>query len=215
MIKILLATMMTFLISGISYADELRLEAGASASLGDYTLTAEEQTRQELTVSTDLVTKAAPYEHTVFAVSKQVLEGPNGAVGVQLRIRNTNTDGESKNRISLDLNSDGGLPLLGLRVQNRLRLQLDEHSDITTIGTEDLRVRDQITLSKDVLGTTVSVGDELHVGTDASIKENRIVAALSKEVCKGFSVRAEYFRQHMVDGQDDANVVTAAATLRF
>ena len=30
--------MMTFLISGVSYADELRLEAGASAQLGDYTL---------------------------------------------------------------------------------------------------------------------------------------------------------------------------------
>lgn len=214
MIKILLATMMTFLISGVSYADELRLEAGASANLGDYTLTAEEQTRQDLTVSADLVTKAAPYEHTVFAVGKQVLEGPNGQVGVQLRIRNTNTAGESKNRISVDVNTDGGLPL-GLRVQNRVRLQLDETSDITTATVDGLRVREQLTLSKDVLGVTLSVGDEVHIGTDAKIKENRIAAALSRDVCEGFSVRAEYFRQHMVDGQDDANVVTVAATLRF
>jgi len=208
--KTLLATMMALLISGVSYADELRLEAAASAKVGDLTLTVEEQTRQDLAVSADLVTKAAPYEHTVFAVGKKVAEG----VDAQLRIRNTNTNGTSENRISLDLNAGKALPL-GLNLQNRLRLQLDEHSDITAVGASDVRVRDQLTLSKDVLGTTVSVGDELHVSTDASIKENRIVAAISKKVCEGFSVRAEYFRQHLVEGQDDANVVTAAATLRF
>ena len=212
--KTLLATMMTFLISGVSYADELRLEAGASAQLGDYTLKVEEQTRQELTVSEDLVTKAAPYEHTVFAIGKDVLAGPNGTVDLQLRIRNTNTAGESKNRVSLDVNSNSELPI-GLKLQNRLRLQLDEHADITAVGASDFRVRDQLTLSKDVLGTTVFVGDEIHVGTDATIKENRIVAAVAKKICEGFSVRAEYFRQHMVEGQDDANVVTAMATLSF
>ena len=212
--KTLLATMMTFLISGVSYADELRLEAGASATLGDYTLKVEEQTRQELTVNADLVTKAAPYEHTVFAVGKEIASGPIGSADAQLRIRNTNTGGESKNRVSLDVNSKHTLPL-GLNLQNRLRIQLDETADITAVGAEDFRVRDQLALSMDVLGAAISVGDELHVGTDGKIKENRIVTTISKELCKGFSVRAEYFRQNMVEGQDDANVVTAMATLSF
>ena len=89
---------MALMISGVSYADELRLEASASAKLGDLTLTVEEQVRHDLGVSEEMVTTAAPYEHTVFAATKSV----GDKLDLTLRVRNTNTAGASTNRLSLD-----------------------------------------------------------------------------------------------------------------
>ena len=211
--KALLATVMAFLVSSVANADELRLEASASAKVGDNTLTVEEQVRHDLSISEDMVTKAAPYEHTVFAIGRSLNE--NNAV--QFRVRNTNTNGTSENRLSLDLNSSVSLPL-GVGLQNRLRLQLDETADITTVGAGDLRLREQIMLSKTVklpfVSLDVSVGDEIHINDKGGIIENRITAAVTQEVCPGLTARAEYFRQQNTD-LDDANVVTVSAALRF
>ena len=211
--KALLATVMAFLVSSVANADELRLEASASAKVGDNTLTVEEQVRHDLSISEDMVTKAAPYEHTVFAIGRDLNE--NNAV--QFRVRNTNTAGTSENRLSLDLNSSVSLPF-GVGLQNRLRLQLDETADITAVGSENLRLREQILLSKTVtlpfVSVDVSVGDEIHISNEGQIKENRITAAAATEVCPGLSARAEYFRQQNT-GTDDANVVTVSAQLRF
>jgi len=210
--KALLATVMAFLVSSVGYADELRLEAGASAKLGDNTLTVEEQTRHDLSISEDMVTKAAPYEHTVFAIGRAL--GDNNAV--QFRVRNTNTNGTSENRLSLDLNTSVSLPY-GIGLQNRLRLQLDETGDITTVTTDDLRLREQISVTRTValpfVSLDLAVGDEIHA--DASgITENRIQASATTEVCPGVTATAGYFRQMMTEG-DDANVVTLSAALRF
>ena len=210
--KALLATVMAFLVSSVANADELRLEAAASAKLGDNTLTVEEQVRHDLSISEDMVTKAAPYEHTVFAIGRSLNE--NNAV--QFRVRNTNTAGTSENRLSLDLNSSVPLPL-GIGLQNRLRLQLDETADITAVEETDLRLREQIMISKTIklpfVSLDLSVGDEIHADVNG-IKENRILAAAATEVVEGLTARAEYFRQQMTEG-DDANVVTVSASLRF
>ena len=210
--KALLATIMAFLVSSVSYADELRLEASASAKLGDNTLTVEEQVRHDLSISEDMVTKAAPYEHTVFAIGRSL----NDNNAVQFRVRNTNTAGTSENRLSLDLNSSVSLPM-GVGLQNRLRLQLDETADITAVDETDMRVREQITISKTVnlpfVSLDLSIGDEIHADVNG-VKENRIQAAASTEICEGLTARAEYFRQQMTDA-DDANVVTVSAALRF
>ena len=210
--KALLATVMAFLVSSVGYADELRLEASATAQLGDFTLSAEEQTRHDLSISEDMVTKAAGYEHTVFAVSRDLTEN----MDLQLRIRNTNTGGTSENRVSLDVNNGIALPF-GIKLDNRVRLQLDEHADVTQVGAEQLRVREQITLTKSldlkVATVDVSVGDEIHVTQDG-VSENRIAAGLSTEVCAGITARADYFRQQNTDG-DDANVVTLSAAINF
>ena len=53
--KLLMTTIMALMISGVSYADELRLEAKASAKLGDLTLSVEEQVRHNLEVSEEMV----------------------------------------------------------------------------------------------------------------------------------------------------------------
>jgi hypothetical protein len=210
--KALLATIMAFLVSSVSYADELRLEASASAKVGENTLTVEEQVRHDLSISEDMVTKAAPYEHTVFAIGRSL----NDSNAVQFRVRNTNTAGTSENRLSLDLNSSVSLPL-GVGLQNRLRLQLDETADIAAVEETDLRVREQVTISKTVnlpfISLDLSIGDEIHADVNG-IKENRILAAAKTEVCEGVTARAEYFRQQMT-GADDANVVTVSAALRF
>jgi opacity protein-like surface antigen len=210
--KALLATIMAFLVSSVSYADELRLEASASAKLGDNTLTVEEQVRHDLSISEDMVTKAAPYEHTVFAIGRSL--GDNNAV--QLRVRNTNTNGTSENRLSLDLNSNVSLPY-GIGVDNRLRLQLDETADITTVTTGDMRLREQISLTRNVtlpfLSVDLAVGDEIHVD-ETGIKENRVIASAATEVTDNITAKAEYFRQMMTEG-DDANVVWISAALRF
>ena len=210
--KALLATIMAFLVSSVSYADELRLEASASAKLGDNTLTVEEQVRHDLSISEDMVTKAAPYEHTVFAIGRSL--GDNNAV--QFRVRNTNTNGTSENRLSLDLNSNVSLPY-GIGVDNRLRLQLDETADITTVTTGDMRLREQISLTRNValpfLSVDLAVGDEIHVD-ETGIKENRVIASASTEVTDNITAKAEYFRQMMTEG-DDANVVWISAALQF
>ena len=211
--KALLATIMAFLVSSVSYADELRLEAGASAKLGDNTLTVEEQTRHDLSISEDMVTKAAPYEHTVFAIGRAL----NDNNAVQFRVRNTNTNGTSENRLSLDLNSSVSLPY-GIGIENRLRLQLDETGDITTVGAEDMRLREWVSVTRNValpfVSLDLAVGDEIHLNSEGQITENRLLASASTEVCAGITARAEYFRQMMTEG-DDANVVTVSAALRF
>ena len=210
--KALLATVMAFLVSGVSYADELRLEATATANLGDNTLTVEEQTRHDLSISEDMVTKAAPYEHTVFAIGRAL--GDNN--DVQFRVRNTNTAGTSENRLSLDLNSNVSLPY-GIGLENRLRLQLDETGDITTVTADDMRLREQISVTRTValpfVSVELAVGDEIHADT-TGITENRIQASATTEVCPGLSATAGYFRQMNTDG-DDANVVTVSAALTF
>ena len=192
--KALLATVMAFLVSSVGYADELRLEAGASAKLGDNTLTVEEQTRHDLSISGDMVTKAAAYQHTVVAVSRDLSDN----IGLALRVRNTSTNGTSENRLSLDMNAKAGLPL-GIGLTNRLRFQIDENSDITAITADDLRLREEVRLTKTVnlsfVSLDVSVGDEVHISSEGKIKENRISAAVTNEVCSGLTARAEYFRQ--------------------
>jgi hypothetical protein len=196
----------------VANADELRLEASATAKLGDNTLSVEEQTRHDLSISEDMVTKAAPYEHTVFAIGRAL--GDNNAV--QFRVRNTNTNGTSENRLSLDLNSNVSLPL-GIGLENRLRLQLDETADITTVTTGDLRLREQISLTRNVtlpfVSVDLAIGDEIHVD-ETGIKENRVSASATTDVTDNITARAEYFRQMMTEG-DDANVVTVSAAIRF
>jgi hypothetical protein len=210
--KALLATIMAFLVSSVSYADELRLEASASAKLGDNTLTVEEQVRHDLSISEDMVTKAAPYEHTVFAIGRKLTDNAD----VQLRVRNTNTNGTSENRLSLDVNAGVSLPL-GIGLQNRLRLQMDEVADIAAVTTGHLRLREQVALTRTVtlpfLALDLSVADEIHVG-ETGIKENRVIASASTSVTDNITARAEYFRQMMTDG-DDANVVWVSAALHF
>jgi len=210
--KALLATVVAFLVSSVSYADELRLEAGASAKVGDNTLTVEEQVRHDLSISEDMVTKAAPYEHTVFAIGRAL--GSNN--DVQFRVRNTNTNGTSENRLSLDLNSNISLPY-GIGIENRLRLQLDETADITAVTADDMRLREQISVTRSValpfVSLDLAVGDEIHVDT-TGITENRVIASVTTEVCDGLTATAGYFRQMMTEG-DDANVVTVSAALRF
>jgi len=211
--KALLATVMAFLVSSVGYADELRLEASASAELGGNTVSVEEQTRHDLSISGDMVTKPAPYEHTVVAVSRDLSDN----IGLALRVRNTNTGGTSENRISLDMNATAGLPL-GIGLTNRLRFQIDENSDITAITADDLRLREEVRLTKTVnlsfVSLDVSVGDEVHISSEGKIKENRISASVANEVCPGLTARAEYFRQQNTDA-DDANVVFVSAALRF
>ena len=178
--KALLATIMAFLVSSVSYADELRLEASATANLGDNTLTVEEQTRHDLSISEDMVTKAAPYEHTVFAIGRKL----NDNNAVQFRVRNTNTNGTSENRLSLDLNSSVSLPY-GIGIENRLRLQMDETADITTVTADNMRLREQISVTRNVtlpfVSLDLAVGDEIHLNSDGSITENRIQASASTE----------------------------------
>ena len=210
--KALLATIMAFLVSSVSYADELRLEASASAKLGDNTLTVEEQVRHDLSISEDMVTKAAPYEHTVFAIGRKLTDNAD----VQLRVRNTNMNGTSENRLSLDVNAGVSLPL-GIGLQNRLRLQMDEVADIAAVTTGHLRLREQVALTRTVtlpfLALDLSVADEIHVG-ETGIKENRVIASAVTSVTDNITARAEYFRQMMTEG-DDANVVTVSAAIRF
>ena len=114
------------------------------------------------------------------------------------------------------MNNGVALPL-GIKLDNRLRLQLDEHGDVTQVGAEQLRLREQIMLTKSldlkVATVDVSVGDEIHVNQDG-VSENRILAGASTEVGAGVSVRAEYFRQQNTEG-DDANVVTLSAGINF
>ena len=210
--KALLATVMAFLVSGVSYADELRLEAGASAKLGDNTLSVTEQTRHDLSISGDMVTKPAGYEHTEFAVSRSVTEN----IGLSLGVRNTNTEGTSSNRLHLDLNAGVGLPM-GIGLSNRLRLQMEAGDDITAVTTDSLTLREKVTVSKTIalpfVSFDLSVADEIHAN-EGGITENRIEAAVTKEVCPGLAATAGYFRQMNTDG-DDANVVTVSAALTF
>ena len=102
-------------------------------------------------------------------------------------------------------------------MQNRLRLQLDETGDITAVDETDLRIREQIMISKNVnlhfFSLDLSIGDEIHADVNG-IKENRITAAAATSLTDNLSARAEYFRQQMT-GADDANVVTVSAQLRF
>jgi hypothetical protein len=211
--KALLATVMAFLVSSVGYADELRLDASASAELGGNTVSVEEQTRHDLSISGDMVTKAAAYEHTVVAVSRDLSD----KIGLALRVRNTNTGGTSENRISLDMNAAAGLPF-GIGITNRLRLQIDENSDITAITADDLRLREEVKLTKTVnlpfVNLDLSVGDEVHISSTGKIKENRVSASVANEVCPGLTAKAEYFRQMNTDS-DDANVVAVSAALRF
>ena len=211
--KALLATIMAFLVSSVSYADELRLEAGASAKLGDNTLTVEEQVRHDLSISEDMVTKAAPYEHTVFAIGRKLTDN----VDLQLRVRNTNMNGTSENRVSLDMNAGVSLPF-GIGLENRLRLQLDETADITAVTSGDVRLREQVALTRAVklafAELNLSIADEVHLG-EAGVKENRVIAAASTQVTDNITARAEYFRQMNNEGLDDANVVTVSAAIRF
>ena len=136
---------------------------------------------------------------------------------VQFRVRNTNTNGTSENRLSLDMKSDVSLTY-GIGIENRLRLQLDETADITAVTADDMRLREQISVTRNValpfVSLDLAVGDEIHLNSDGQITENRIIASASTEVCDGLTARAEYFRQQMTES-DDANVVTVSATLRF
>ena len=210
--KALLATVMAFLVSSVGYADELRLEAAASAKLGDNTLSVTEQTRHDLSISGDMVTKPAGYEHTEFAVSRSVTEN----IGLSLGVRNTNTEGASSNRLHLDLNADVGLPL-GIGLSNRLRVQMEAGADITGVTEDSFILREKVTLSKTValpfVSLDLSVGDEIHAN-QGGLVENRISAAVTKEVCPGLSAGVEYFRQQ-TPGNDDANVVAVSAALTF
>ena len=210
--KALLATVMAFLVSSVANADELRLEATATAKLGDNTLTVEEQVRHDLSISEDMVTKAAPYEHTVFAIGRKLTDN----VDMQFRVRNTNMNGTSENRLSLDLNAGVALPY-GIGLQNRLRLQMDETADITAVTSGHLRLREQVALTRTVtlpfIALDLSLADEVHVG-ETGIKENRVIASATTEVTDNITARAEYFRQ-MNTETDDANVVTVSAAIRF
>ena len=201
------------MISGVSYADELRLEASASAKLGDLTLKVEEQVRHDLGVSEEMVTTAAPYEHTVFVATKSV-----GSTDVSLRVRNTNTAGASTNRLSLDAGNDCGV--LGLDIHNRLRLQLDNISNIKDVTTKQLALRDRLDVSKTVAlagqDLKLSLADEVFAD-ETGLTINRAIASVGTKV-SAVNVTAEYFLQtDQVTSEDRSNshVVGVYASLSF
>ena len=201
------------MISGVSYADELRLEAKASAKLGDLTLSVEEQVRHDLGVSEEMVTTAAPYEHTVFVATKSV-----GSTDVSLRVRNTNTAGASTNRLSLD--ADNGCSALGLDINNRLRLQLDNISNIKDVTTKQLALRDRLDVSKTIAlagqDLKLSLADEVFAD-ETGLTTNRAIASVGTKI-SAVNVTAEYFLQtDKVTSEDRSNshVVGVYASLSF
>ena len=211
--KLLMTTIMALMISGVSYADELRLEASASAKLGDLTLTVEEQVRHDLGVSEEMVTTAAPYEHTVFVATKSV-----GSTDVSLRVRNTNTAGASTNRLSLDADNDCGV--LGLDIHNRLRLQLDNISNIKDVTTKQLALRDRLDVSKTIAlagqDLKLSLADEVFAD-ETGLTINRAIASVGTKI-SAVNVTAEYFLQtDKVTSEDRSNmhVVGVYASLSF
>jgi len=204
---------MALMISGVSYADELRLEAKASAKLGDLTLSVEEQVRHDLGVSEEMVTTAAPYEHTVFVATKSV-----GSTDVSLRVRNTNTAGASTNRLSLD--ADNGCSALGLDINNRLRLQLDNISNIKDVTTKQLALRDRLDVSKTIAlagqDLKLSLADEVFAD-ETGLTTNRAIASVGTKI-SAVNVTAEYFLQtDQVTSEDRSNshVVGVYASLSF
>tara|TARA_Y100000590_G_C15647070_1_gene987288 strand:+ start:632 stop:1276 length:645 start_codon:yes stop_codon:yes gene_type:complete len=211
--KLLMTTIMALMISGVSYADELRLEAKASAKLGDLTLSVEEQVRHDLGVSEEMVTTAAPYEHTVFVATKSV-----GSTDVSLRVRNTNTAGASTNRLSLD--ADNGCSALGLDINNRLRLQLDNISNIKDVTTKQLALRDRLDVSKTIAlagqDLKLSLADEVFAD-ETGLTTNRAIASVGTKI-SAVNVTAEYFLQtDQVTSEDRSNshVVGVYASLSF
>ena len=211
--KLLMTTIMALMISGVSYADELRLEAKASAKLGDLTLSVEEQVRHNLEVSEEMVTTAAPYEHTVFVATKSV-----GVTDLSLRVRNTNTAGASTNRLSLD--ADNGLSVVGLDIHNRLRLQLDNITNIKDVTTKQLALRDRIDVSKTIAildrDLKLSLADEVFAD-ETGLTINRTIASVGTKV-SAVNVTAEYFLQtDKVTSEDRSNmhVVGVYASLSF
>ena len=211
--KLLMTTIMALMISGVSYADELRLEASASAKLGDLTLTVEEQVRHDLGVSEEMVTTAAPYEHTVFVATKSV-----GSTDVSLRVRNTNTAGASTNRLSLDADNDCGI--LGLDIHNRLRLQLDNMANIKDVTTKQLALRDRLDVSKTIAlagqDLKLSLADEVFAD-ETGLTINRAIASVGTKI-SAVNVTAEYFLQtDQVTSEDRSNshVVGVYASLSF
>ena len=211
--KLLMTTIMALMISGVSYADELRLEASASAKLGDLTLTVEEQVRHDLGVSEEMVTTAAPYEHTVFVATKSV-----GSTDVSLRVRNTNTAGASTNRLSLDADNDCGV--LGLDIHNRLRLQLDNIANIKDVTTKQLALRDRLDVSKTIAlagqDLKLSLADEVFAD-ETGLTTNRAIASVGTKI-SAVNVTAEYFLQtDQVTSEDRSNshVVGVYASLSF
>ena len=201
------------MISGVSYADELRLGAKASAKLGDLTLSVEEQVRHDLGVSEEMVTTAAPYEHTVFVATKSV-----GSTDVSLRVRNTNTAGASTNRLSLD--ADNGCSALGLDINNRLRLQLDNISNIKDVTTKQLALRDRLDVSKTIAlagqDLKLSLADEVFAD-ETGLTTNRAIASVGTKI-SAVNVTAEYFLQtDKVTSEDRSNshVVGVYASLSF
>ena len=211
--KLLMTTIMALMISGVSYADELRLEAKASAKLGDLTLSVEEQVRHNLEVSEEMVTTAAPYEHTVFVATKSV-----GVTDLSLRVRNTNTAGASTNRLSLD--ADNGLSIVGLDIHNRLRLQLDNITNIKDVTTKQLALRDRIDVSKTIAildrDLKLSLADEVFAD-ETGLTINRAIASVGTKV-SAVNVTAEYFLQtDKVTSEDRSNmhVVGVYASLSF
>ena len=211
--KLLMTTIMALMISGVSYADELRLEAKASAKLGDLTLSVEEQVRHNLEVSEEMVTTAAPYEHTVFVATKSV-----GVTDLSLRVRNTNTAGASTNRLSLD--ADNGLSVVGLDIHKRLRLQLDNITNIKDVTTKQLALRDRIDVSKTIAildrDLKLSLADEVFAD-ETGLTINRAIASVGTKV-SAVNVTAEYFLQtDKVTSEDRSNmhVVGVYASLSF
>ena len=211
--KLLMTTIMALMISGVSYADELRLEAKASAKLGDLTLSVEEQVRHDLGVSEEMVTTAAPYEHTVFVATKSV-----GSTDVSLRVRNTNTAGASTNRLSLDADNDCGV--LGLDIHNRLRLQLDNIANIKDVTTKQLALRDRLDVSKTIAlagqDLKLSLADEVFAD-ETGLTTNRAIASVGTKI-SAVNVTAEYFLQtDQVTSEDRSNshVVGVYASLSF
>ena len=211
--KLLMTTIMALMISGVSYADELRLEAKASAKLGDLTLSVEEQVRHNLEVSEEMVTTASPYEHTVFVATKSV-----GVTDLSLRVRNTNTAGASTNRLSLD--ADNGLSVVGLDIHNRLRLQLDNITNIKDVTTKQLALRDRIDVSKTIAildrDLKLSLADEVFAD-ETGLTINRAIASVGTKV-SAVNVTAEYFLQtDKVTSEDRSNmhVVGVYASLSF
>jgi len=211
--KLLMTTIMALMISGVSYADELRLEASASAKLGDLTLKVEEQVRHDLGVSEEMVTTAAPYEHTVFVATKSV-----GSTDVSLRVRNTNTAGASTNRLSLDADNDCGV--LGLDIHNRLRLQLDNIANIKDVTTKQMALRDRLDVSKTIAlagqDLKLSLADEVFAD-ETGLTTNRAIASVGTKI-SAVNVTAEYFLQtDQVTSEDRSNshVVGVYASLSF
>jgi len=211
--KLLMTTIMALMISGVSYADELRLEAKASAKLGDLTLSVEEQVRHNLEVSEEMVTTAAPYEHTVFVATKSV-----GVTDLSFRVRNTNTMGASTNRLSLD--ADNGLSVVGLDIHNRLRLQLDNITNIKDVTTKQLALRDRIDVSKTIAildkDLKLTLADEVFAD-ETGLTINRAIASVGTKV-SAVNLTAEYFLQtDKVTSEDRSNmhVVGVYASLSF